>query len=206
MLDVGAGRGEFTSGLQAALGVKEVFGVDGSPDAVAASLEGGIHASVVNLNLDRLPFDQCEFDLVTMIETIEHLEDVEHCLTEVARVTRPAGCLLVTTPNLASWHGRLSLLLGFQPFTLDVGFRHHYGSLVRFSGKSAGHIRGFTIPALRELASECGFRLVKLSSCAVSFETGTAASRAMHLLDRTLSMSSAWGSDLIALFHKSTGD
>jgi len=163
-LDIGCGSGDFTLGYARCLRLDQVFGVDVSEETVEEARARGVVAVCVDLNKDNLPFADNTFDLVVMAEVIEHLENVEHTMDEVARVVTPGGYLAITTPNLASWHGRLSLLLGYQPFTLDVGLRRHYGSLLTVSGKSAGHIRGFTLPALRELLSSFGFRVIGISS------------------------------------------
>lgn len=164
ILDLGCGKGEFLLGLCRTIGTSSPRGVDGSPVAVAAAVANGIDATKVDLSKEPLPFRAASADLVVMIETIEHLEDVEHCLDEARRVLEPNGSLVITTPNLASWHGRLLLALGYQPLSLDVGYRKHYGSRIRLSGKSAGHIRGFTKPALSELLESSGFDVTSWSS------------------------------------------
>jgi methionine biosynthesis protein MetW len=197
MIDVGCGFGEFTSGVAHELSIPEVYGVDFSADAVGSVSRRGIVASRVDLNRDPLPFPDETFDLAIMVESIEHLEDVEHCLEEVARVLRKGGSLVVTTPNLASWHGRLSLLLGFQPFTLDVGFERHYGSLASFSGRSSGHIRGFTLPALSEILRHFGFSVDKIDSAPLPIPGDFRGKSLLCQVDRIISTAAPLASDLI---------
>jgi SAM-dependent methyltransferase len=50
-----------------------------------------------------LPYDDNAFDLVLMIEVIEHVVDKKRMLEEVNRVLRPSGRLLLTTPNPDCW-------------------------------------------------------------------------------------------------------
>ncbi len=52
----------------------------------------------------RLPYDDRTFDVVTIIELVEHLHDAEalELLEEASRVTAPGGRLILTTPNYAS--------------------------------------------------------------------------------------------------------
>jgi SAM-dependent methyltransferase len=46
------------------------------------------------------------FDLVTLTDVIEHVEDEQRAIAAVRRVLKPAGVLLVTTPALMSlWSG-----------------------------------------------------------------------------------------------------
>ena len=51
-----------------------------------------------------LPFEDAAFDVVTLIELIEHLamSDIEKLLGEALRVLVPGGRLLLTTPNYGS--------------------------------------------------------------------------------------------------------
>lgn len=197
VLDCGCGRGEFLLGFCKAAKIDEARGVDGSPDAVAEARTRGIDASVCNLNKDCLPADDSSSDLVMMVETIEHLEDVEHCLDEIRRVLKPSGSLLISTPNLASWHGRLSLALGFQPLSLDVGYRKHYGSLLTFSGKSAGHIRAFTRSALSDILDSSGFQVDQWSSSPAVVTGGSRPIRLLRAVDRGLSVFPNIASELI---------
>src|SRR6202050_3557972 len=54
----------------------------------------------VAVNLDNdLPFRSASFDLVLMLEVIEHLADIPHILAEIARVMRPGGVAVLTTAN-----------------------------------------------------------------------------------------------------------
>jgi len=59
---------------------------------------------VVGADAARLPFAEEAFDVVTMVETLEHIfmEDRPAALAECRRVLRPAGTLVLSTPNHAS--------------------------------------------------------------------------------------------------------
>jgi 2-polyprenyl-3-methyl-5-hydroxy-6-metoxy-1,4-benzoquinol methylase len=43
-------------------------------------------------------------DVVTANQVIEHLADTDQFVSELRRVLRPSGTLVVSTNNLASWH------------------------------------------------------------------------------------------------------
>lgn len=60
---------------------------------------------------DDLPFHDGRFELVTMLEVIEHLADIPHVLREIARVLRPGGTAIVTTPNRLNVSSRIHYLL-----------------------------------------------------------------------------------------------
>lgn len=66
----------------------------------------------VAVNLDRgLPFRAASFDLVLMLEVIEHLADIPQAIREIARVLRPGGAAIITTPNRLNVSSRLHYLL-----------------------------------------------------------------------------------------------
>jgi SAM-dependent methyltransferase len=58
-----------------------------------------------------LPFRNESFDLVLMLEVIEHLPDIPHTLREIARVLKPGGTAIVTTPNRLNVISRIHYLL-----------------------------------------------------------------------------------------------
>jgi SAM-dependent methyltransferase len=56
---------------------------------------------------DSIPFDDHSFDLVVLIEVIEHVIDKDALFQEISRVLKPLGRLFVTTPNPQCWPLRL---------------------------------------------------------------------------------------------------
>ncbi len=52
-----------------------------------------------------LRFSDEMFDKAFASEVLEHIPDYNRAISEVARVLKPAGCLVVTTPNRLSWYG-----------------------------------------------------------------------------------------------------
>lgn len=53
----------------------------------------------------RLPFGRA-FDAVVSFETVEHVDDPERFVAECARVLRPGGTFIVSTPNRELWSPR----------------------------------------------------------------------------------------------------
>ena len=63
--------------------------------------EGGFHDFAWLQLFDYpLPLPNDEFDAVLCFETVEHFPRPERLVTELARVTKPGGALILTTPNL----------------------------------------------------------------------------------------------------------
>jgi ubiquinone/menaquinone biosynthesis C-methylase UbiE len=84
-LDAGCGTGEFA----ALIAAPEVVCVDASPAAVEAARSRGLRAEVAEL--ERLPFEDAQFDVVTCNWVLYHLPDVDAGLAEIVRVLRPEG-------------------------------------------------------------------------------------------------------------------
>ncbi|MFM0029584.1 glycosyltransferase [Paraburkholderia madseniana] len=100
VLDVACGEG-YGSAILARMG-KSVTGVDISSDAVAHA--SGQYAHVQNLSFlhgsaSELPLPDASFDAVVSFETIEHLFEQEEMLSEIHRVLKPGGFLILSSPN-----------------------------------------------------------------------------------------------------------
>jgi 2-polyprenyl-3-methyl-5-hydroxy-6-metoxy-1,4-benzoquinol methylase len=94
ILDVGCGTGGVLSGLSA---YGTTIGVDRSPRALHHSRVRGV-THVAAADMDRLPFGAAAFDLVIMLDVLEHFADEAAVLRDVRRLLRPDGALLVSVP------------------------------------------------------------------------------------------------------------
>ena len=91
-------------------------------------------------------------DLVIALEIIEHLFDTDHFLSEINRVLKPGGYLILSTPNLASLTNRLKLLFGRYPKYLE------------YSRAGAGHLHLYTPGILRTQIESCKLKIVTMTS------------------------------------------
>jgi SAM-dependent methyltransferase len=115
--DVGAGRGAFSMLLGEKLRAEHGLGPREhlfACDPISKSFEyDGIDCAPTLAN-GRLPFEDASFDATVSIEVIEHVEDSFAFLRELARVTKPGGRVIVTTPNVLNLSSRLrSFACGF---------------------------------------------------------------------------------------------
>jgi ubiquinone/menaquinone biosynthesis C-methylase UbiE len=131
ILDAGCGSGCTLDALQE---FGEVSGCDINPLAIESAQARG-HEDVREGNLEDIPFDDDAFDLVTCLDVIEHVADDRRALTELRRVTRPGGRLLVTVPayqwlwsahDVANHHMRRYTRGSLLPVTKSAGWRLEY--------------------------------------------------------------------------------
>ena len=53
---------------------------------------------------ENLPSQDNVFDIVHSITVLEHVNDVERCMNEALRVTKPGGVIIMVVPNYNSFH------------------------------------------------------------------------------------------------------
>jgi len=142
VLDLGAGSGAFCQRLLDS-GYKDVEAVERrAEDFAVAGVK--VHA----LNLDS-PFAEKlkapPADAATALEVVEHLENPWAFARECARLLKPGGVLVVSTPNVESARSRVEFLLAgeFRYFTREdyerIGHRTAlFSRMVRHVFESAG--------------------------------------------------------------------
>lgn len=111
VLDVGCGTGLFLKPLIAA-GCTQLYGVDGPQDFTDRALSRGYKevSVVADLNISPLPGPNENFDLVVCKDVFEHLLNPIHALSEISRVLKKDGLLLLHVPNHFPLIGRLKFL------------------------------------------------------------------------------------------------
>jgi len=103
----------------------------------------------IDLNSDFAKALGRRFSLVTAIEIIEHLDSPRHFLSQVRELLDEDGLLLLTTPNIAEWMGRIRFLLtGTLRYFDDVQYQYNH------------HVSPLPEAQLRHLLSEVGLGIV----------------------------------------------
>ena len=109
----------------------------------------------LNVETERLPFDDGEFDLVVAMEILEHFAiDPGFVFREANRVLRDGGALLVTTPNLVSLQAIGRALNGVSPYS--------FGVYVPTNGAYGRHNREYTPHEVESLGRYAGFETLLL--------------------------------------------
>jgi SAM-dependent methyltransferase len=146
LLDVGCWDGAATERFARRLGARargiEIF------EAQARAAEArGIEVARLDLESACFPWEDGSVDVVVSNQVFEHLKNVWRPMSEIHRVLRPGGWLVLSVPNLASLHNRVLLALGRQPTS------------IRTLGP---HVRGYTFGEIRRfIARDGAFRIVR---------------------------------------------
>lgn len=109
--------------------------------------ETGFTYVPANVERDRFPFDDAVFDVALFCEVIEHMQmDPLHALSELNRVTRRGGTLILTTPNVARLENVSAMLAG-----------HNLYDQYSKYGPYGRHNREYLVSEMRRLLEHAGF-------------------------------------------------
>lgn len=113
VLDVACGEGYGSQILSKV--AASVTGVDIAAETVehARARYGSDHLRFVEASAALLPLDDASVDVVVSFETIEHHDQHEEMLSEIRRVLRPGGLLVLSSPNK-------------QYYTIEPGYSNPY--------------------------------------------------------------------------------
>ena len=148
ILDAASGSGVVTWRFKE----RRIVSADMRVSAGAATRRHTNGARAVAALVDALPFPSNTFAQAYLLEAIEHLDEDEgeRALREIARVCRPGGTCLITTPNYSShWH--------LIELALD-----RWGPTPPLS--DAQHVTKYNPARLRQAAETAGWSVTRLGS------------------------------------------
>ena len=105
-----------------------------------------------DLNLD-FALRSGQFDYCVCLETIEHLENPWHFVRELARILKPGGRLILSTPNIDYLSCKICFLLhgSFYPFFNDWQY------------EVIGHITPLSKTFLKRILTKYGFEVEEVT-------------------------------------------
>ena len=119
ILDVGFGEGDLLKKIGKIVGSSNLYGIDKSVEGLKKAKAKKIKGYDIDISQEK--WNEIEgnyFDLIISNQVIEHLFNVDNYLRNIYRALKPGGIAIIATENLAGWHNILSLLFGFQPFSM----------------------------------------------------------------------------------------
>jgi len=143
ILDIGCGGGRFLKFLADTNATYTLHGIDHSPEMVELALRVNraiAHANrlkVREASVLEIPLEDSTIDVATAFETIQFWPELSRALTEVRRVLKPAGRLILINrypPEGSFWWEQASLksdseyqqvleTAGFEHITIDLDYR-----------------------------------------------------------------------------------
>jgi SAM-dependent methyltransferase len=151
VLDIGCGPGHFIR-LARDAGF-EVYGAELNPAlAEACRRATGAHMFMGGKALADAAATNLKFDVVSMLDLIEHLQDPRDLLETVRKLVRPGGLVAVFTPN----HASLIVRMAWTLYTMSAGRLH--GPVDEIFDSL--HVTYFDLSGLTRLLSDCGYRIL----------------------------------------------
>ena len=164
VLDIGCASGALLCLLRDH-GAEEVVGIDTVEYPVSfgrAQYELDLRCTT----LEEASLPDAQFDLITMIDLLEHLEDLNSALTQIRRILKPAGSVFIITPNYEA-----HVLARQKWVCLHQDFEHlHY----------------FSEQSLRRICMQMGFSLRKSWTDSIPFRIVNYPAIRKHNLHRIL--------------------
>jgi SAM-dependent methyltransferase len=146
VVDLGAGYGTDLLNVKKSLGRGTYVAVEEHAPYRKMLKAEGITSHAVNIETDKLPFEDNSVDVIIANQIIEHVKEIFWIFHEIHRVLKPGGVIIVGVPNIASLHSRIGLLFGAQPTAIEM---------------YSAHVRGITYKNFKNLLEVDGFFKVR---------------------------------------------
>lgn len=139
ILDIGCGMGDFLD-----IAKKRGWNTNGLELSKYSSniAKKRFRLNVFCGTIDEAKYDSKEFDVITMIEVIEHLENPKNTLKECNRILKDSGILVIQTGDINSLYAKIK------------GEKWPYILL--------GHLHYFSKKTLVKMLNETGFEVIKV--------------------------------------------
>lgn len=128
-LDIGAGNGDDLLIIRTKFPKAKLNAIECYPPCIEKLQKNKINVFNIDIERTPLPLEDESMDLIIINQVLEHVKEIFWIFSEISRVLKSGGKLIIGVPNLASLHNRLLLLFGLQPTSIQT---------------HSAHIRGFT--------------------------------------------------------------
>lgn len=187
LLDAGCGRGDRLAAIRAALPGISCCGIEIDPANAAAAQARCPDAEIVTGDVCALPWADGSFDAALCECTLSLLDRPERCLSELSRVLRPGGVLLLSdlcTPEAAP--ERLCVAEeGAVRFLASVGWHLAAAQAAGFTVKDYRDCREEYLTMAAQLIFDCGGDACCVSPAACAALRAHRASYGMWIMERS---------------------
>jgi len=163
-LDLGCGDCKFTQKMTEVLNPRITIVADAIKARLNHAENLGYKIISVDLNQE-IPLDSGSVDIIHAGDVIEHLNNTDMFIKEIKRLLSPDGCAYISTPNLASWHNVITLIMGKQPLTAMVSDEILSTGMNEDDINMPKHRRIFTFEGLKSLVEHHGLKVQDSWGC-----------------------------------------
>lgn len=160
ILEIGCGRGFYLNVLSKMFPKLDITGIDLNEKYLleAKNYINDKKVKLIKVNATSLPFKDKVFDRIIATEILEHISDDEKTISEMFRVLKPGGIIMVTVPskNYPFFWDPLNWIL-----ERTVGW-HLPSNIWWLSGIWADHIRLYDEKELKDKMKSNGFKVEKV--------------------------------------------
>jgi ubiquinone/menaquinone biosynthesis C-methylase UbiE len=96
-LDIGTGFGTYI--YHSSNHAKLYVGIDINGENLRKAIKKKENVELITMSAENLAFRDNTFDAVLMIEVLEHVLDDEKAISDIYRILKPGGKLIITAPN-----------------------------------------------------------------------------------------------------------
>lgn len=147
VLDIGCNGGTFSEVIRMAVGKADLVGVDINKQSVKYAAQKNNDIMFMVADGQRLPFRNRSFNLITCIETLEHVLRPEFILRETNRCLQKEGQIVLLVPNSESFLFRI--------------IWHFWTKFGKGRVWEEAHLNEFGEETLLALIAKFGFKLVE---------------------------------------------
>ncbi|OGV51479.1 MAG: hypothetical protein A2X49_17000 [Lentisphaerae bacterium GWF2_52_8] len=168
LLDIGCYSGQFLNEVIKKRPEAKCIGVDSYEDniRIAKLLHPERADDFLKMSAYSLDFPDASFDVITMLEVIEHLDRPVDALREINRALRPSGILVISTPNACSASNVFSsIVTGYRNFINRILSRpQKISDMIFFENVPWNrHVQEYHPAALATVLKVNGFEIIKHS-------------------------------------------
>lgn len=159
VLDLGCGRGFYLKVLSSYWSDLKLYGVDLNQDYLKTAKEilKGRRVQLIKADATKLPFSDNFFDRIIASEILEHIKDDQKALSEIYRVLKPNGIVMMTVPNR-----NYPFLWDPLNWILEKTFHTHVPAGIWWlAGIWADHQRLYDKKELNRKLKKAGFKIEK---------------------------------------------
>jgi len=147
ILEIGCGDGTYIRAVKNRYEAAETFGCDINIDGIREALLKGDGTKYLTCDAVSLPYKDETFDMIIIIDVLEHILDIKSALKEIYRVLKKGGELYCNIPCEG------------QPFTLHWFFWKLKLPGYKLKEEICGHVQRFTFDTVIHLIRLSNFEI-----------------------------------------------